>query len=92
MAILKDAWQLYNSLTLCDDSKKGVRTELRRWELHLSHLEQREISSIKKLDLARLRCHLEKKNCFFVRKMENPLHRLGLRFAEQSNYVNSMKI
>ena len=53
MAILKDAWQLYNSLTLCDDSKKGVRTELRRWELHLSHLEQREISSIKKLDLAR---------------------------------------
>ena len=39
MAILKDAWQLYNSLTLCDDSKKGVRTELRRWELHLSHLE-----------------------------------------------------
>ena len=62
MAILKDAWQLYNSLTLCDDSKKGVRTELRRWELHLSHLEQREISSIKKLDLARLRCHLEKKN------------------------------
>ena len=62
MAILKDDWQLYNSLTLCDDSKKGVRTELRRWELHLSHLEQREISSIKKLDLARLRCHLEKKN------------------------------
>ena len=50
------------SLTLCDDSKKGVRTELRRWELHLSHLEQREISSIKKLDLVRLRCHLEKKN------------------------------
>ena len=28
MAILKDDWQLYNSLTLCDDSKKGVRTEL----------------------------------------------------------------
>ena len=39
MAILKDAWQLCNSLTLCADSKKGVRTELRRWELHLSHLE-----------------------------------------------------
>ena len=32
------------------------------------------------------------KHCFFVRKTGNPLHRLGLRFAEQSNYVNSMKI
>ncbi len=62
MAILKDAWKLYTSLTLCDDSKKEVRTELRRCELHLSYLEQREISSIKKLDLVRLRRHLEKKN------------------------------
>ena len=48
MAILKDAWDLYTSLTLCDQSKKGVKIELRRWELHLSHLEQREIGSIKK--------------------------------------------
>ena len=62
MAILKDAWDLYTSLTLCDQSKKGVKIELRRWELHLSHLEQREIGSIKKIDLARLRSHLEKKD------------------------------
>ena len=62
MAILKDAWDLYTSLTLCDQSKKGVKIELRRWELHLSHLEQREIGSIKKIDFARLHPHLEKKD------------------------------
>ena len=62
MAILKDAWEIYKSISLCNSSKKSVKTELRRWELHIAHLEEQEINTIKKIDIAKLRIKLEKKN------------------------------